>query len=344
MISLSLLSKYRTQMMGIAIICILVFHSRFPLPYHTLPAFIANNGYAGVEIFFLLSGFGIYFGINKSQSTKEFYKKRVLRILPYYLPIVLLFSLIAVSAGFWTISDLVNNMFMTGFWLNRGFKHIFDWYIPAILVMYFITPIYFRYYKKNKALTMSVCCITPILLVVLNNWFVDLNIRYLYLFLCRIPIYFIGFALAEFWERHKEYRFSKLSTILLMLLFTVGLSLLLFWYFSTNNWAEYTRYAKEMLVCLFIVVPGCLFLAYLLSLFRDYKYPILTFFGSYTLTLYIFHERILNIGRVLFYKQISSNDLYVTFFNLICITITIILAVFWQKAIDKLIRKYDPPK
>lgn len=343
MISLELLSKYRTQLMGVAIMGILMFHSRLPIEFHTLYAFVFNNGFVGVEMFFLLSGFGIFFSINKSTSIKEFYKKRVLRILPYYLPIVLLFSIIAMLAGFWSVADTINNLLMIGFWLNHGFWHIFDWYVPAIILLYIITPFFFSIYKKNKVTIMLVFCLLPISLVVCNNWIVNLNLDYLYLFLCRAPLYFVGFGLADFLRKHKNYIFPTYTVILFILILLVGISLLAYWYISSQNWSEYTVYGREMLTCLVLVFPGCMLLTYILSRLKNYKYPILTFFGTYTLSLYIFHERILIIAKFTILDQVTDAS-YIITVKLICLAITIVLAVMWQKLIDRLVSKFEKKK
>lgn len=339
--NLDLLSRYRTQLMGVAILGVLMFHSSFPFEYYSWPAFITKNGYAGVEVFFLLSGFGIFFSISKSKSIKEFYKKRVLRILPYYLPIVLFFSIMCVSVGYWTIKDLVYNLLMIGFWLDVGYQHFFDWYIPAILFMYFITPLFYFFYKKNKIITMLTFCGVPLAMLACNNWITNIGIEYLYLFLYRVPLYFIGFALADYLKIHNGYQFPKISSFLFSLIFIGGVLLMSYWYFSTPNWEQYTIYGREMSICFLIVIPGCLLFSYLLSFLKNYKYPILTFLGTYTLTIYIFHERVLKIGLFMFFNFIKDNLFYETIFKILCIIVTLFLAVGWQKLIDKIIARIE---
>lgn len=339
--NLDLLSKYRTQLMGIAIIGVVLFHSTFPVEYYSLLGFIKHNGYGGVEVFFLLSGFGIYFAINKINSTKEFYKKRALRILPYYLPIVFIYSILCVSVGYWKVEYMIYNMLTIGFWMQLGFSAIFDWYIPALIVTYLITPWFFSLYKKNKCTAMILFAVFPFLLILFNNWVADFGIRYLTLFLYRVPLYFIGFAIADFWKNHKDYKFSRFNTILLLAILIgalVGMSHL---YCTTPDWKSFTKNGREMLFCFAIVFPSCMFVAYILSLFKNYRYPILTFFGTYTLTIYIFHERILKINIFWLGKTIEDNNLYSNIFNIIVIGITLVLAVWWQKFIDKIVRRLE---
>ena len=71
------ISTYRSELMGWAILWIMMLHFDFnqikPL------GFIAQYGYAGVEIFILVSGFGVFFSLEKDNSIIRFYKKRLLR-------------------------------------------------------------------------------------------------------------------------------------------------------------------------------------------------------------------------------------------------------------------------
>lgn len=338
---LELLSRYRTPLMGIAIIGIMLFHSSFPVEYYSILGFIKHNGYAGVEIFFLLSGFGIYFSISKSSSIKEFYKKRALRILPYYLPIVLIFSIMCVSVGYWTFKDLIYNMFMIGFWLGSGFGHIFDWYIPAILLMYLATPVFYFFYKKNKKLTMIISCSFPLLLISCNIFIIPTHIQYLNLFLYRIPLYFIGFGIADFLRKNKNYKFSSFSIFILIVILLGTLIPMCILYSTTPDWNTFTENGREMFFCLIMVFPFCLFVAYLFSLFKNYNYPILTFFGTYTLTIYIFHERILKLNIFWLGKIVENNNMYLIIFNSVIIAITLVLAVWWQKFVDKIVHKLE---
>lgn len=80
------ISKYRTELMGLAILWIMLYHCReVDIP---IIRQIQEVGYSGVEIFFLLSSFGLLYAWEKRKSVKEFYLRRARRILPYYLPIV----------------------------------------------------------------------------------------------------------------------------------------------------------------------------------------------------------------------------------------------------------------
>lgn len=72
--------------MGVAMMLVVFFHSSFDLSAIPPLECFKNMGDIGVEIFFLMSGFGVYFSIRKNgKSGKAFYKRRLNRILPAYL-------------------------------------------------------------------------------------------------------------------------------------------------------------------------------------------------------------------------------------------------------------------
>lgn len=80
---LSQISYHRNSIMGIAILWIMMYH----MPYlNSIAGSLIGSailiGFCGVDIFFFLSSFGIYYSFQKQQTLKSFYKKRILRILP----------------------------------------------------------------------------------------------------------------------------------------------------------------------------------------------------------------------------------------------------------------------
>lgn len=77
------ISKYRSSLMGIAMLSVFLFHSMGDW----MPPFIHNiaaNGAIGVDVFLFLSSIGLTYSITKNPSVTAFYKRRVLRIMPTY--------------------------------------------------------------------------------------------------------------------------------------------------------------------------------------------------------------------------------------------------------------------
>ena len=78
-ISIKDISTFRSELMGWSILWIMMLHFTFnqikPL------GFIAQYGFAGVDIFLFVSGFGLFYSLNKDHNLVSFYRKRLLRIL-----------------------------------------------------------------------------------------------------------------------------------------------------------------------------------------------------------------------------------------------------------------------
>ena len=76
---LSRLSGYRSELMGVAMIFVYLFHSGdigMSQYYNVLFA----HGDLGVDVFFFLSSIGLCFSLSKNSRTFDFYKRRIVRI------------------------------------------------------------------------------------------------------------------------------------------------------------------------------------------------------------------------------------------------------------------------
>jgi len=99
---LGLLSKYRAEFMGFAILIVIFTHSvDFGVNYPSFFGKIVNSSYGrigqiAVNIFFMVSGIGMYYSLSK--NNKNFYKRRFEKILPSYfmisIPVFLIVDII----------------------------------------------------------------------------------------------------------------------------------------------------------------------------------------------------------------------------------------------------------
>jgi len=325
---LSLISKYRTQLMGIAILWVMLFHSGIHSGVFLLD-YLASIGYGGVDIFLFLSGFGIYFSLNKKKEPIGlFYKKRLLRVLPYYYPVVLLYSIFLCCHGIWGWREIIGNMTMLGFWLGYGFRYIFDWYIPSLVVLYLITPFFNKYFQLNKNLVTILFC-----LIFYGLSFLLLGDKYSYLliFTIRAPLYFFGFWFASFCNNNKNVVLVRYWLLVFSVLTLVFFSIL--YYIQLNYYSLWMDYGLAWFPFAVITIPLCFIVSYFFSLLKNYEFPIITFFGTYTLTLFIFHERIIASVYILGYGEIH-------YVKILIIIVTVIVAVLWQKSVKEFLAKY----
>lgn len=148
-ISLLLLSKYRTELMGFSAIGILMCHAcgnNVAMP--SILWQICSLGQLGVSIFFLLSGMGMYYSLLKIErgGVINWYKARFVKLLiPYFI--------MAMPYFLW--ADVVRNQNVAGFllkistiefWLRGGGV----WFVGAIIPLYLIVPWWHRLLKGVK--------------------------------------------------------------------------------------------------------------------------------------------------------------------------------------------------
>ncbi|WP_234123300.1 acyltransferase family protein [Clostridium hydrogenum] len=142
--------KLTCQLKGIAIILVLLAHMTL-MCYLDL-RMVGNFGAIGVDIFLILSGYGIYKSYLKSGISKEFIIKRLKKI---YLPFIIVigfevFWRIYRENVHYTIFQLI--IFFTGFDLKRTLDGTY-WYISFILLWYLIFSVIYKI-SKNKILNI----------------------------------------------------------------------------------------------------------------------------------------------------------------------------------------------
>lgn len=321
--NLQLLSKYRTQLMGIAILLVVLVHTPFDDSNLIFPLRLLHRmGYGGVDFFFLLSGLGIYFAYQK-ESIKTFYKRRFMRILPYYLPIVLLFSIFFLYRnGLIEIGGIFTRFFLVDYWLNSSGG--LGWYIPTALLFYLLTPLIMKIvdFKNYKSVILAILILYVFSIFVneiltLDNQSHDTQ---------RLAVYVLGIYIGYLISNNKSISIGWLITSFIIGCVLLGLNYTNYPY-GNYIFAVYLR----VIPFFFLVLPICVFLSSLMSCLPNYKYTILNLLGTYTLCIYIFHER---ISLIVFY-YIG----YGYFSILIIITTTLIIAVLWQEFITSILKK-----
>ncbi len=187
--SYTLLSRHRGELMGLALLVILIFHAfKLSLPVAAVKA-IKTYGYLGVDVFIFLSAMGLSMSLSrKKQSLKEFYCRRFVRILPAYWLVTGGFGLALLAAGrtdfkeiFWTMSTLF-------YWLDK--PNYFNWYIPELIAFYLLAPLCHMLLRRSKYRMFKVAVIFGVAFALsktVGPLVTDLNS-----FIFRIPVFFIG--------------------------------------------------------------------------------------------------------------------------------------------------------
>ena len=189
---LSMINKYRKELMGFAILWITLFHCLAdPVETLGIPVLrgILNRGWLGVEIFLYLSGIGLFYSMHHNSSVRQFYQRRCTRVvipwlilsLPYWIIKTLIFDKMRVRA-------LLLNWCGASFWLF-GVKSV--WYIAFLLVLYALYPLIFRLQKKNCGIIICMIAAAFVLNIVLLLC-VPAYYEKTELAFARIPVFLLG--------------------------------------------------------------------------------------------------------------------------------------------------------
>ncbi len=142
---------------GIAIVLVLLSHFSYELPYWRLVQSVIKFGWAGVDLFFVLSGFlitGILLDSRESPNYfRSFYMRRVLRICPvYYVSLIIILIVLPalnalhrgplsealMFAAYLQTWHVGNYRFPSGHYWSLGVEEQF--YFAWPLVVYYLTP------------------------------------------------------------------------------------------------------------------------------------------------------------------------------------------------------------
>lgn len=202
------LSRYRSPLMGFAMLIVMLFH--VPLSRNDMFYGLMRCGNNGVDMFLFLSGIGLWYSWTKpanessfGEKLRKFYYRRFLRLYPawliiaslYYIPQYWpngggyspnLFHLVAnilVGWSFWRIDDLT------------------FWFVPAIIVLYLISPFYMRLIQRNRVWRwLPLVMILWYLLV--RDWPVLWGaVGHVEIFWSRIPVFLLGINAGEWVKR-----------------------------------------------------------------------------------------------------------------------------------------------
>lgn len=150
------ISRYRSAIMGAAILWIVIYHSGISFSFLPLFAKTVNdfrsNGFGGVDIFLFVSGFGLYRSLSQNADPIAFLGRRLKRILPAFCPILLIWLFLKlpdVPRTDW-LRVVLGNLTGTSFWI--GPPPAFNWYMLALYAFYGAAPFFYRLLEKRNGI------------------------------------------------------------------------------------------------------------------------------------------------------------------------------------------------
>ena len=166
-VDLSLISKYRAQLMGIATLGILFCHCPAHVAMPKMLAYAMFIGQTGNALFMWLSGFGLFYSLSsfyeRNESITKWYKKRYLRILVPYL-IIFLFPgfILAICNSDTDWLRLLSRLTLISYWKY----HDCAWFLAVLIPLYAISPLIYRFLLwRNKVWQNAALMALPLTLI-----------------------------------------------------------------------------------------------------------------------------------------------------------------------------------
>ena len=223
-IELANISRFRGELMGAAMLFIILFHVGLPRD----DAFygLRRMGNVGVDMFLFLSGIGLWFSWCKQPSIKHFFIRRYLRIYPAWLIMACLYYIPRFNGGdFWAWLDLVGDITINwDFWLN---DELTFWYIPATMMLYLFAPGYMELIKRHPIYRWL-----PVMMImwcILVQYVTPIHqaVGHLEIFWSRVPIFFIGINMGEMVRQKQTLDGASIWMIIIMFVMTLASSIFL---------------------------------------------------------------------------------------------------------------------
>lgn len=180
------ISQYKSHLMGLAVMVVVYGHLLY---YHSGLQNYEDLNFTiwytlgSVEMFMFVSGFGIYQSLLKNRDAFTFYKKRLFRLAPAYLPVMVVYCAFGMLTSDMRVGEAVGNLTALGWWF--GMKNQFNWYIPATVVLYLLSPLFFDCIQRLGK--KSVWVFVVLFLLIIAGWRSNLLMA-----VTRFPTYFLG--------------------------------------------------------------------------------------------------------------------------------------------------------
>lgn len=327
-------STFRNDIQGlraIAVLIVIIFHTN-----HTwLPA-----GFLGVDIFFVISGYVVSLSIlnsNKPFSWKQFYISRIKRIIPAYLLLLIIVTILAsilfIPNDFnWYKESLLSSLYFNSNSYFSNFGSYFapnayelpllhTWSLAVEMKFYFLLPILITITPKKYI--GSICIIIISILLIVSELAIQKDSHNIYFALwARIPEFLFGVLLANY--NYKLDTNKLLSNILA--LFGIVVIMFALWNIKSTNYPG----IQLLLPCLGVSLIICAKNSILNQVLSKRLFVII---GSLSYSLYLWHWPILAFIRY-YTESYTLSPLLLSSY----IIITIILSILSYILIEKPLR------
>lgn len=318
MISFRDISKYRQELMGLAILGVLFSHivSLGQVTDHivTFPFKVFDN-LVFTQGFLLLSGFGLYYSWTKEHSVRHYFKKRIGRLMiPFWIMSVPFYLYVCAILNN-DYGKFVENILTAYFWLhgNNGM-----WYISITVLLYILFPLLYKViFSKPNPKTVTVRALFVFILMEAINGLIYVCAPSYYnmvsIGITQAPIFVIG-MLFGYYSSHK-YMVSWRTMMWLILVLVVLVGIKRISPFFQAPMILTLRIVTIILVC--YIFNKVMFLK---NVMGGVKWC-----GKYTLELYVLHLHI--YGLILQCHPFGLSECCGIKFEFLEISIAVIIAL-----------------
>ena len=244
----SVLSKYRSELMGAAMLWVMLFHA-VDLEFGLAPLdWFRGAGFGGVDIFVVLSSLGLVLSLQKrEQDWSSFMARRARRILPAYFAVMTPYTLWCVARGTAFPSTLFWNASLLYYWARPA--GAFNWYVSGSMLFYALTPFCFRRLRRAKSRELRTAAGVVLALLLCQLLMRDGWWQYMDVFF-RVPPFLLGLLLGFYvWE---DRTLGLGDALFWGLSLAVGTAYLAFFLKTRNDFAPLAH------LFVFTTVPMCL--------------------------------------------------------------------------------------
>ena len=295
-----LVSKYRGELFGFAILWIMLLHSHEmnPIPHNPyISRYLLYDswvriGGTGVDVFLFLSGIGLFYAMGKKPGLLSFYGKRLKRILIPYL---------IIGTVYWWLRHYIFLHTPERFWEDLSLVSFFTrgvvtfWYIVLILCLYLAAPLLLALFRTRLRTPILIVCFG--LYLAFNCWLAARDphrFHYLEKATTRFFIFTLGCYFGQIvYEKRAMSRLWVLYGILVMTCHNLVP-------FVVKLHAHFmpVKLSKRMW-CGAAALALCALLPILLELLQAERLNrFLSYMGSISLELYLSHVALKNIVRM----------------------------------------------
>ena len=293
---------------GIAILGVLLFHLSSKLPALHM-GYVAGNGWAGVDLFFVISGFLITTILLESAGSehyfRNFYVRRILRIWPLYFAL-LIFVFVLLP---WIVPALRERIFTQChpwqsyfLFVQNFFVHEFGigpvgvtWSLAIEEQFYLVWPLFILFLPRKllPLLLIGLAVFSPVARVVAQAHGASIATIYTHT-IFRLDSISAG-ALLAVWA--KDARFGSARTVRVLGLLTaagVAACVITFWLLSDRPASASLRFSS-LAILFFAVVGSALLTGPGTLLFRCLTASWLRYTGKICFGLYLLHVTVFDI-------------------------------------------------